>query len=549
MQHCGTHKTTCALSPIMILWLLSIASIGVYNILVWNRSVLWALSPNYIYKFFHYTGKDGLLSLAGIMLCVTGSDAMFAYHGRFTAASIRMAFLCAAYPCLVLQYLGQAAFLSKNFQAFPTSFHASIPDPVFWPVYVLAILVAIIASQSVISGSCSIIKQSHAFGCFPRAKVLHTSRWTEGQLYIPELNWILMVLCLAITVGFRNINHIANAYGIAWITMTMVMTLLIALVIKLVWHKSLVLVVLFFVSYGLIETIFLISSWHGIPRGGWASLLISITFTFVMFVWHYATRKKFLYGQHNKVPMKWILSLGPNLGVIRVPGISLFFTELATGIPSSFTHFLDNLPVFYQVAVFFCVKTVPSYRLYRCIIRNGYKDVNRKEDDFENDLILCLAEFVQLEAEGSRSVDRSTDGRMAVVGPTEKLGTRVETLDTSLVLGGGMKSAILHKLQARYMKESSELIHRRSVQFKVHGTMFKDPGVKEELLELVEAKGSGVTYIIGHSHVKAKSHSSFLKKFVINVAYSFLRKNSRSPSVVFNIPQVCLIEVGMNYHV
>lgn len=285
-----------------------------------------------------------------------------------------------------------------------------------------------------------------------------------------------------------------------------------------------------------------------------------------MFIWHYATRKKFQYDQHNKVPMKWILTLGPSLGVIRVPGIGLFFTELATGIPSCFTHFLDNLPVFYQVAVFVCMKTVPvpyvpqkerylisrigpkSYRLYRCTIRNGYKDVNRKEDDFESDLILCLAEFVQLEAEGSGTLDRSTDGRMAVVCPTENLGTRVETLDASVALGCGTKSATLQKLQAKYMKESSRLIHRRSVQFKLHETRFKDPGVKEELLELVEAKSSGMTYIIGHSNVKAKPHSSFLKKFVINVVYSFLRKNSRSPSVALNIPQVCLIDVGMNYH-
>lgn len=347
----------------------------------------------------------------------------------------------------------------------------------------------------------------------------------------------------------------------------MVTTLLSPLVIKLVWHKSLVLAILFFLLFGPIETVFLASSCHGLPRGGWASLLISVVFTAIMFIWHYTTRKKYLYDQHNKVPMKWILSLGPSLGVVRVPGIGLFFTELATGIPSSFTHFLNNLPVFYQVAVFVCVKTVPvpyvpakeryligrigpkSYRLYRCIIRNGYKDVNRKEDDFESDLVLCLAEFVQLEAEGSGTVERATDGRMAVVCPTENLGTRVETLDASVALGGRTKSAILQKLQARYITESSQLIHCRSIQFKLHETRFKDPGVKEELLELVEAKGSGVTYIIGHSNVKAKSHSSFLKKFVINVAYSFLRKNSRSPSVALNIPQVCLIGVGMNCHV
>ncbi|KAK4796292.1 hypothetical protein SAY86_028618 [Trapa natans] len=603
IQHKGIDKATSMLSPIMTLWLLSIAAIGLHNILVWNPRVMQALSPNYIYRFFNSTGKDGLVPLGGIILCVTGApDEMFHdLTSEYLFPSTQIAFLCVAYPSLVLQYMGQAAFLSKNFHALPTSFHASIPHPVFWPVYLMAIFVAVISSQSAISGSFSIIRQTRALGCFPRIKVLRASRWINSQIYIPELNWFLMVLCLAMTAGFRNMDRIANAYGdslnissdiissstfsgdlqilttfhllpfgfpvIAWITQTIVVTLITPLMIKLVWNKNTMLAIAFFLLYGPIETIFLVSSCHGIPRGGWASLLISGIFTAIMFIWHYATKKKFLYDQHNKVPMKWIIALGPSLGVIRVPGIGIFFTELATGIPFGFTHFLDNLPVFYQVAVFVCVKTVPvpyvlpkdrylisrigpkSYRLYRCIIRNGYKDVNHKEDDFESDLILCLAEFVQLEAEGSGTLDRSTDGRMAVVCPTENLGMRVENLDVSAALGGGTKSTVLQKLQARYFKESSQLIHRRSVQFKLHQTMFRDPGVKEELLELVEAKRSGMTYIIGHPNVKAKPQSPFLKKFAIDVVYSFLQKNSRSTSVTLSIPQVCLIDVGLNYYV
>jgi KUP system potassium uptake protein len=127
LQHRGTNKVAFLFAPIMILWLLIIATAGVYNIVTWNPSVYKALSPYYIYVFFRDTGIDGWLSLGGILLCITGTEAIFAELGQFTATSIRFAFCCVVYPCLVLQYMGQAAFLSKNFSALPSSFYSSIP--------------------------------------------------------------------------------------------------------------------------------------------------------------------------------------------------------------------------------------------------------------------------------------------------------------------------------------------------------------------------------------------------------------------------------------
>lgn len=204
-----------------------------------------------------------------------------------------------------------------------------------------------------------------------------------------------------------------------------------------------------------------------------------------------------------------------------------------------------------------------SYRLYRCVVRNGYKDVHRKDDDLENDLIMSIAEFIQLEAEGCGTLDGSMDGWMAVVRTSEKFGTRLAVSESddpiishSSSFSDSMgcscsKSAALLKLQSIYVKESSHLtLHRgRIYRFQLLETKFKNPQVKEELLHLVEAQQAGVTYVMGHSQVRARSNSSFLKKFAINGVYSFLSENCRSPSVALNIPQVCLIEVGMKYHV
>ncbi|KAL0015909.1 hypothetical protein SO802_002978 [Lithocarpus litseifolius] len=578
LQHRGGHKVAFLFPPIMILWLLSIAVVGIYNVIKWNPRVYQALSPYYVYKFFWDTGKDGWTSLAGIILCVTGTEAMFADLGYFTAASLRVTFSCVIYPCLILQYMGQAAFLSKNFSAVSTSFYASIPDPLFWPMLVLATFAAIVASLAVISGTISVVKQCHALECFPRVKVVHSRRWIHGQIYIPEINWILMILNLAVTVGFQDAKRIGNAYGIAYLTVTFVTTWLMSLIINLVWHKTLVFSLLFILFFGSIEIIFLSSTFMRIPRGEWVPFIIAAVFLVIMYAWHYGNRKKYLYDLHNKVSMRWILTQGPSLGVIKVPGIGLIYTELATGVPAMFSQFLTNLPAFYQVVVFVCVKTVPvpyvphkeryligrigpkSYRMYRCIVRNGYKDVNYNEDDFENELVMSIAEFIQLESEGPRTLDGTVDGRMAVVRTSEKFGTRLRRsesagfgessssnpLATSVTLSS-CKSATLQNLKSKNRQESTPLNNKPMVRFELLNTKYRDLNVREELLELVEAKHAEVAYIVGHSHIKAKSNSSYMKKFFVGMVYSFLRKNCRAPAVGLNIPHICLIEIGMNY--
>ncbi|KAL0712994.1 hypothetical protein Bca4012_019972 [Brassica carinata] len=532
LQHRGTNKVAFLFAPIMILWL--------------------------------DTGTEGWLSLGGILLCITGTEAIFAELGQFSAKS----------------YMGQAAFLSKNFSALPTSFYSSIPDPFFWPVLMMAMLAAMVASQAVIFATFSIVRQCYALGCFPRVKIVHKPRWVLGQIYIPEINWLLMILTLTVTIGFRDTRHIAFAFGLACMSLAFVTTLLMPLILNFVWNRHLVFAILFIILFGTIELVFVASSWTKIPHGGWITILLSLLFTFTTYVWHYGNRRKYLYDQHNKVPMNTILTRGPSLGIVKVPGIGLIYTELASGVPATFTHFLTNLPAFYQVVVFICSKTVSipyipqkeryligrvgpkTYRMYRCIIRTGYKDVNKDGDDFEDELVDSIAEFIQLEAEGSESNrDRSVhDGRLAVVKTSNKFGTRLSRSRSEVSIAGSSsssrsqttvtnsKSPVLKRLKAVYEQEHPKLSMRRRFQFRPMDTTFRQPQVKEELFDLVEAKDAEVAYIVGHGHVKAKRNSTYTKQLVIDVVYSFLRKNCRSPAVTLNIPHICLIKVGMNYY-
>lgn len=577
LQHFGTQKVAFMFAPIVLIWLICITGVGLYNIIHHNPGVFRALSPYYIYRYFKVTRKDGWMALGGIVLCITGSEAMFADLGHFSQRSIKVAFTGIVYPSLVISYMGQAAYLSKHPWDIGNSFFKSVPKAVYWPVLVVATLAAIVGSQAVISASFSIVKQCQSLGCFPRVKVVHTSNEIHGQIYIPEVNWILLVLCLAVTIGFRDTITIGNAYGIAVITVMFVTTCLMTLVIRLVWKKNILLAIGFFVLFGSVEGLYISASFIKVPQGGWAPLAMSAVFMLVMCCWHYGTTKKYEFELQNKVSMKWILTLGPSLGIVRVPGIGLIYTELVTGVPAVFSHFVTNLPAFHKVLCFVCLKSVPvpfvapherylvgrigprEYRMYRCIVRYGYKDVHRDDHEFENQLIVNIAEFIQTEGDQPwvpSSSDFSAEGRLSVVGTpaSSQNGMKISIFDddndetcgetTISSLGSGRSLHAMHEV------ETDGLGRKKKVRFDFSkSSEVVDPLMKEELDDLLEAKEAGIAYVLGHSYIKAKKTSSFLKKVVINFVYDFLRKNCRGPGVALSIPHLCLIEVGMVYYV
>lgn len=362
--------------------------------------------------------------------------------------------------------------------------------------------------------------------------------------------------------------------GLACVTVMFITTCLMTLVIVFVWQKSVLIAALFLLFFGFIEGVYLTAAFMKVPQGGWVPIVLSCIFMGIMYVWHYGTCKKYNFDLHNKVSLKWLLGLGPSLGIVRVPGIGLIYSELATGVPAIFSHFVTNLPAFHNVLVFVCVKSVPvpyvspeerfligrvcprPYRMYRCIVRYGYKDIQRDDGDFENLLVQSIAEFIQMEAEEpqfSTSESSSIDGRMAVISTRtiQSSSTLMATEQEGLGVSNSFqssKSLSLPGLLSAYDDENPQ-IRRRRVRFQLPPNPGMDASVREELIDLIQAKEAGVAYIMGHSYVKARRSSSFLKKLVIDMGYSFLRKNCRGPAVALNIPHISLIEVGMIYYV
>ncbi|KAM2011489.1 hypothetical protein EV1_023228 [Malus domestica] len=524
-----------------------------------------ALSPYYMYKFFKKTRKGGWMSLGGILLCMTGSEAMFADLGHFSQTSIKIAFTFVVYPSLILAYMGQAAYLSKHHiieSDYRIGFYESVPEKLRWPVLAIAILAAVVGSQAIITGTFSIIKQCSALGCFPRVKIVHTSSKIHGQIYIPEINWTLMFLCLAVTIGFRDTKAMGNASGLAVITVMLVTTCLMSLVIVLCWHKSLFWAICFILFFGSLEALYFSASLMKFREGAWVPIALSFIFLMVMYVWHYGTFKKYEFDVQNKVSINWLLSLGPTLGIVRVRGIGLIHTELVSGIPAIFSHFVTNLPAFHQVVVFLCIKSVPvphvrpeerflvgrvgpkEYRLYRCIARYGYRDVHKDDMEFERDLICSIAEFIRSERpECNLSlVKLEDDEKMTVVGTSS---SNLDGIRMSVAEPDSSEIASTSELQEIGPTEKA----KKRVKFVVPETPRIDREAVGELQELMEAREAGMAFILGHSYVKAKRGSSFMKKIVINFGYDFLRRNFRGPSYALSIPHVSTLEVGMVYHV
>ncbi|KAL0299643.1 UNVERIFIED_CONTAM: Potassium transporter 26 [Sesamum radiatum] len=348
-QRYGTSKVSVSFSPIMLMWFATNASIGVYNIINYHPSILKAVSPHYVVKFFMSNGKTAWDLLRAVFLGITGAEGMFADLGHFNRRAIQIGFSFVVYPALVITYAGETAYLVKNPEKITDAYYSSLPEPVYWPMFVISTLAAVVSSQSMISACFSIIKQSLFLGCFPRVNIIHTSSEHEGQVYSPEINYILMILTVGLVVGFKGGVELANAYdynhfldkfidadymddhvvielsmmstGVVVIWVMIITTFLTSLVMLIIWKTSVVLVLAFFLPYMLIESIFMTSLLNKIPQGGWASYAISAFFLTIMLSWTYGRSKRATYEAEREMNIRELDQMLLSSNIYRTPGI------------------------------------------------------------------------------------------------------------------------------------------------------------------------------------------------------------------------------------
>ncbi|MEO6093675.1 MAG: potassium transporter Kup [Novosphingobium sp.] len=387
IQSHGTAAVGRLFGPVMLVYFAVLAVLGVMGI-AQAPGILLALSPSYAVGFFLIDPELAFLALGSVVLAVTGAEALYADMGHFGRKAISLAWLYIAMPCLLLNYLGQSALLLVNPGSVENPFFLMAPDWARLPLVLLATLATIIASQAVISGAYSVSQQAVQLGFLPRIRIEHTSAKAAGQIYVPLINWGLLVLVILLVIGFKTSSNLAAAYGIA-VTGTMFITALMLGVLTFsVWKWKPVVAVTVTGTFLIIDGLYFGSNVTKIPDGGWFPLLVAAVAFTLLTTWAAGRRlvRQRLY--EDAMPVDVFIASVAN-SVKRVSGTAVFLASAADGIPPSLLHNLKHNRVLHQRVVILTVQIadVPHVStearteltdlgcgLYRLIVHYGFMD-------------------------------------------------------------------------------------------------------------------------------------------------------------------------------
>ncbi|MEG1681562.1 MAG: KUP/HAK/KT family potassium transporter, partial [Stenotrophomonas sp.] len=283
-QRFGTEKVGKVFGPVMTIWFLSLAAIGIWNVIA-APEVLKAFNPMWAARFFMEHGWHGVFILGAVVLAVTGGEALYADMGHFGAPPIRHAWYFFVLPCLVLNYLGQGALVLQRPDAVANPFFEAVPGWALIPMIILATMAAVIASQSVITGAFSVSRQAMQLGYIPRMRILHTSHDTIGQIYIPGINWGLAVMVFGLVLAFRSSSNLAVAYGISVSGTMLIDTMLLALVARVLWPRARHAIVALCVVFLFIDLGFVIANGAKLLQGAWFPLVLGLVLFTMMRTW------------------------------------------------------------------------------------------------------------------------------------------------------------------------------------------------------------------------------------------------------------------------
>jgi KUP system potassium uptake protein len=355
IQSRGTAAIGKLFGPVMIIYFIVLAVLGLINIAA-APEVLWALSPHYALDFFLIDPGLAFLALGSVVLAVTGAEALYADMGHFGRKAIMISWLYIAFPCLLINYLGQSALLLNNPAAVENPFFLLAPEWARLPLVILATLATIIASQAVISGAYSVSQQAVQLGFLPRLRIAHTSAKAAGQIYVPLVNWGLLVLVILLVMGFRSSSNLAAAYGIA-VTGTMFITAcMLGVMTFSVWKWHPLLATLVTGAFLVVDGLYFASNATKIPDGGWFPLLVAaVTFT-LLTTW--ATGRRLMRERLHEDAMPidlFLKSAGEK--VKRVAGSSVFLASTTEGIPPALLHNLKHNHILHERVVILTVST------------------------------------------------------------------------------------------------------------------------------------------------------------------------------------------------
>ena len=386
VQSRGTAKVGAVFGPVVLVYFAALAALGLMNI-VQQPEILGALSPHWAVRFFVYDPRLAFLAMGSVFLAMTGAETLYADMGHFGRRAICFSWLGLVYPCLVLNYLGQGALLISNPSAVENPFYLMAPDWARLPLVFIATAATVIASQAVISGAFSVTHQAVQLGFLPRLRIQHTSARAAGQIYIPAVNWGLLMMVVLLVLGFRESTNLASAYGISVSGTMIITTMMLAVLIFQVWKWNRIIATLTIGVFAVVDGTFFASNVTKVADGGWFPLVVAAVIFTVLTTW--ATGRALMRKrlEQEAIPLDVVIKSATS--VHRVRGTAVFLSTSTDSVPSALLHNLKHNQVLHERVLILNVKVEnvphvpPAKRLevhgasedfYKVILHYGFTD-------------------------------------------------------------------------------------------------------------------------------------------------------------------------------
>ncbi len=387
LQSRGTDLIGRFFGPIMLVYFVTLTVLGMIQIVA-HPEVLQALNPIWAVRFFMADGTLAFLALGSVVLAVTGAEALYADMGHFGRRPIQLAWLYFVFPALIINYAGQAALLLTNPAAAENPFFLMAPEQWRLPLVILATLATIIASQAVITGAFSVVQQAVQLGLMPRVRISHTSASTAGQIYIPSVNWALMIMVMLLILMFGESSNLAAAYGIAVTGTMFISTCMVSVLVFRVWNWPPLLAGAVLALYLAVDGIYFASNLTKVPAGGWFPLLVGFIAFTMLTTWARGRQLMIERMREAAMPVQVFVRSAVN-SATRVAGTAVFMTSTPDGVPHALLHNLKHNKVLHDRVILLTVKiedvpyVVSTSRtalenlgqgFYRLVIRYGFME-------------------------------------------------------------------------------------------------------------------------------------------------------------------------------
>ena len=466
-QRFGTEKVGKVFGPITILWFAALAVLGVVNILH-EPEVLQAINPWWGMKFFAGHGWHGIFILGAVVLAVTGGEALYTDMGHFGAKPIRYGWYFFVLPALMLNYLGQGALVLEDPTAIRNPFYVGVPQWARFPMIGLATMATVIASQAVITGAFSIARQAMQLGYIPRMATKHTSSDTIGQIYIPWVNWALMVLVLGLVLSFQSSSALATAYGISVSATMLIDTLLLAIVARALWPNLRRVVLPLCAVFLVIEAGFVVANGAKVLDGGWFPLVLGIVLFTMLRTWRRG--RELLYAEIRKEGIHLDTFL-PGLMLappVRVPGTAIFLIAQKGMVPHALMHNLKHNKVLHERNIFLTVETLA--------VPYAPKDARLKMEAIGDDFYRVVTRFGFME---------TPDVPLALMRSCDQEGVYIDPMDTTYFASRETIVAGRHRGMPVWRDKLFAFMHRNAAPatgfFRIPGNRLVELGAQVEI--------------------------------------------------------------------